>query len=71
MPGESAYYTVMRNLGPGDALIRQWCGEQRERELMRDEEQRLRTVINMATHLLRESGDEKGAQRVERALRGR
>jgi hypothetical protein len=71
MPGDSAYYTLLREYGPGDALIRQWCGGEKERELMREEEQRLRVVINIAIDLLRAAGDEKGVQRIERALRGR
>jgi hypothetical protein len=71
MPGDSAYYTTLRLCGPGDALIQQWCGGEKERELMRKEEQRLRGVINIAIDLLRAAGDEKGQQRIERALRGR
>jgi hypothetical protein len=38
---------------------------------MRKEDQRLRGVINIAIGLLRAAGDEKGVQRIERALLGR
>jgi hypothetical protein len=71
MPGERIYYSFLRAHGPGDALVHQWCGGEQERDLIRKEDQRLRTVINLATNLLRKAGDEKGAQRVERALGGR
>jgi hypothetical protein len=71
MPGDRIYYTLLRDYGPGDALIRQWCGAEQERELMRKEEQRLRQELQRAVGLVRAAGDEKGALSIELALRGR
>jgi hypothetical protein len=71
MPGDRIYYTLLRGYGPGDALIRQWCGGEQERELWLKEEKRLRHELQRAIDLLRAAGDEKGALRIELALRGR
>jgi hypothetical protein len=70
VPGDRWYRQYLREKGPAHALVRQWAGPQQEAEELRKEIGRLRGIISRATYELRAAGDERGARRLERALRG-
>jgi len=70
-PGERWYHQYLRELSPGFALARQWAGLAHEAEMLRKEIARLRSLISGAAYDLKSAGQERQAQRLQRALEGR
>jgi hypothetical protein len=68
-PGGRVSHSLLRNMRPAHALIREWT-KAGELGLLREENQRLRQLLGRALHALRRAGDEQSANRLERALRG-
>jgi hypothetical protein len=69
-PGRRASHHVLRNIRPAHALVREWT-QAGELVLLQEENQRLRQVLGQALQALRRAGDERSANRLGRALRGR
>jgi hypothetical protein len=69
-PGERVFLRLLTDHGPGDALVREWCGAEAERAAARAEVKRLRELLHGAGAALKRAGDHKAADRLERGLRG-
>lgn len=69
-PGHRVSHHVLRNMRPAHALVREWT-QAGELGLLRDENQRLRQLLGRALEALRRAGDERSANRLDRALHGR
>lgn len=70
-PGYRSAHEVLRKWQPMFALARQWAGLKSEAELLMREIDRLRGIVNQAIWILKQSGDDSAARRLERALEGR
>lgn len=69
-PGHRSAHEVLRQWQPAFALARQWAGLRSEAELLTKEVERLRRVVEIGVQLLKESGAESEAKRLERSLYG-
>ncbi|RYV50981.1 hypothetical protein EUA98_10765 [Pengzhenrongella frigida] len=70
LPGHRSSHSILRELRPGHALVRQWAGAG-EVGLLRDQIQRLQKIILRAIAELRAAGKTGLANSLERELRGR
>lgn len=69
-PGGRYSHQVLREMRPAHALVREWT-QAGELSLLREENERLRQVLDQALEALRRAGDERSANRLNRALHGR
>lgn len=69
-PGNRSRHSILREMRPAHALIREWA-QAGELELLREENIRLRQLLEQALGALRQAGDERSANRLDRALQGR
>jgi hypothetical protein len=69
-PGRRVSHSVLRNMRPAHALVREWT-QAGELGLLREENQRLRQLLGRALEALRRAGDQQSASRLDRALHGR
>lgn len=70
-PGQRTAHDILRSYQPSFALARQWSGLRSEAELLTREIDRLRQLVNTGIRMLKESGADTEARRLERALFGR
>jgi hypothetical protein len=69
-PGLRHSHSFLRQQKPAYALIREWT-QSGDLELLRQENTRLRQLLAQALEALRRAGDERSANRFDRALQGR
>lgn len=69
-PGERHLHGLLRQYAPAYALARQWCGIEREVELLQKEIGRLRSIISRAAYDLKALGAERKARSLLRAMDG-
>jgi hypothetical protein len=70
LPGEVFYHQLLRENAAAHALVREWCGQAEERTRLLAEIKRLQGLLSTAEADLRRAGDERGAGRLARAVRG-
>jgi len=68
-PGNRQSHELLRRWAPAHALARSWCAE-RQRTAAEQEVERLQRLVREAVRLLEAAGDDRGARRIERGLRG-
>jgi hypothetical protein len=68
-PGNRHSHELLRNWAPAHALARFWCAEP-QRTAAEREVERLQRLVREAVRLLEAAGDDRGARRIERGLRG-
>jgi hypothetical protein len=69
-PGNRYAHSLLREWAPSHALVRQWAS-QMDSDRLEEELERVRKVVDLAIRLLKETGAEAAARRVELALGGR
>jgi hypothetical protein len=69
-PGNRSSHSLLREMRPAHALVREWT-RAGELELLREENRRLHQLFEQALEALRRAGDERSANRLDRALQGR
>jgi hypothetical protein len=68
--GQRHSHSFLRQQRPAYALVREWT-QSGDLELLRQENTRLRQLLQQALEALRRAGDERAANRFDRALLGR
>ena len=70
-PGDRFWHNYLREKTPGFALARYWAGHEAEVARLREEIERLRSLVKSAADVLERSGKEPEGWRLRGALDGR
>lgn len=68
-PGEQYYHSLMREYAASDAVVKDWCGGEAARQDLRDENDRLRRLVQEGAAALERAGDSAAGRRLLRGLR--
>jgi hypothetical protein len=69
-PGESTWHTILTEYRPAYAVVREWAGGREDVARLTKEIERLHGLLSEAEWALRKAGDERGANRLRRAVGG-
>ncbi len=71
LPGKKYMHEILIEYKPRWAIARAWAGGVKQRDHLKEEVERLRTLVGRAAYELRRAGVEDEAERLERGLYGR